>query len=178
LEIVTDSGEVAELAGRKRRVLAAVLAAQANRPVSVDVLAEALWGSAASRQTEASLRVHVHHLRRALGGTRIDRRPEGYVLALRPGELDIDRFRTALADGHEAALADDLERSGRLLGDALALWRGPALAALEGVPVLAAEVARPATPGAGPPRSPRSPRPSNTRPTAATRPTRSRVCAT
>ncbi|MFI5909697.1 BTAD domain-containing putative transcriptional regulator [Dactylosporangium sp. NPDC051541] len=142
LEIVTDDGTVADLPGRKRRVLAAVLAAQANRPVSVDVLAEALWGAAATRQAEASLRVHVHHLRRALGGERIDRRPEGYVLALRPGELDSERFRALLADGDRAALADDPARAGRLLGDALALWRGPALAGLDGVPVLAAEVAR------------------------------------
>ncbi|MEU7868830.1 BTAD domain-containing putative transcriptional regulator [Dactylosporangium sp. NPDC049140] len=142
MEIVTDGGGVAELAGRKRRVLAAVLAAQANRPVSVDVLAEALWGGAATRQAEASLRVHVHHLRRALGGERIARRPEGYVLTLRPDELDLERFRARLAEGDDARLADDRERAALAFARALALWRGPALAGFGDVPVLAAEIAR------------------------------------
>src|SRR3954452_17724245 len=67
MEVVTDGGVVVDLAGRRKlRVLAAVLAGQANRPVPTDVLVEALWGASAPPGADTSLRGHVHRLRGAL----------------------------------------------------------------------------------------------------------------
>jgi DNA-binding SARP family transcriptional activator len=143
VQIVADGGVVVDLAGRRKlRVLAAVLAGQANRPVSPDVLVEALWGSAVPRGADSSLRVYVHRLRMALGGGRIGRRAEGYVIELGPDELDVERFEALVADGRAAVVADDLEQAAGLLEAALGLWRGPALAGLEHVPFFAAEVVR------------------------------------
>src|SRR5262245_633942 len=102
LEITNDDGAPVELAGRKVRILTAVLASHANRPVAVDVLVDALWGASQPQQAEANLRVHVHHLRKALGGTRIARRAEGYLMRLEPDELDVDRFRALVAGGRDA----------------------------------------------------------------------------
>ena len=141
LEIADDGGAVVELSGWKTRILLAVLACQANRPVSADVLVESLWGAAPPRQADASLRVYVHHLRRAVGNTRIGRRAGGYVLSLEPEELDVDRFRALMADGRHAVLAHEPARAAELFGAALNLWRGPALFGLDSAPVLAAEAA-------------------------------------
>src|SRR5690349_21506718 len=95
VEIVADGGGVVDLAGRRKlQILAAVLAGQANRPMSTDVLVEALWGSTVPRGAGSSLRVYVHRLRKALGGGRIGRRADGYVIELGPHELDVERFET------------------------------------------------------------------------------------
>ena len=56
--------------------------------------------------------------------------PAGYLLRVEPGELDLDRFRTLVAEASGA----DAPAAAELLRQALALWRGPALADLEGEP--------------------------------------------
>ncbi|MFI5915275.1 BTAD domain-containing putative transcriptional regulator [Dactylosporangium sp. NPDC051541] len=139
---IVDGGTRIALGGRKASILAAVLACAGNRPVPGNVLFEALWGTHTPARAEENLRVWVHHLRRAVGGARIDRRGDGYLLTLEPGELDITSFRSLAADGRTAAAAGDPERASERFTAALALWRGPALAGLQSVPVLAAEAAR------------------------------------
>jgi DNA-binding SARP family transcriptional activator len=141
LEVIADDGAVVELSGWKQRILLAVLACQANRPVSSDVLVESLWGAAPPPRADVSLRVYVHHLRSALGKDRIGRRAAGYVMSLEPDELDVDRFRKLVADGRCALSADDHIRAAELFNAALHLWRGPALAGLDSAPMLAAEAA-------------------------------------
>jgi DNA-binding SARP family transcriptional activator/tetratricopeptide (TPR) repeat protein len=141
LDITADDGTAVDLAGHKPRRLMAVLACHANRPVRADLLVEALWGPNPPRRADASLRVYVHHLRKALGSDRIGRRAEGYLLSLGPGELDVDRFRALVAEADRAVATQSLERAEELLTAALALWRGPALAGLESVPVLAVDAA-------------------------------------
>jgi predicted ATPase/DNA-binding SARP family transcriptional activator len=56
--------------------------------------------------------------------------PGGYVLDLRPEQLDADRFEELLAQGRRLG-ATEPQRAADLLARALALWRGPALAGLE-----------------------------------------------
>jgi hypothetical protein len=60
------------------------------------------------------------------GGQRIVTRGHGYLLRVEPGELDSAQFEGLLAKGREARAAGRSEAA-RLLHDALALWRGPAL---------------------------------------------------
>src|SRR4051812_29210528 len=105
LEITDDDGAAVDLRGPKVRVLAAVLLCHANQPVGAEVLADGLWGHTPPRQAAGSLRVHVHHLRQALGDSRIERRAEGYRLRVEPGELDVDRFRALAAEGRAALAA-------------------------------------------------------------------------
>src|SRR6266540_5446022 len=139
LEVIADDGAAVELPGRKTQILLAVLACHANRPVSTELLVDSLWGPSPPKQAEASLRVYVHHVRRAVGNARIDRRAGGYVLRLAPEEFDIDRFRTLVAEGRRAVSADEPGRASELFHAALDLWRGPALAGLESAAVLAAD---------------------------------------
>ncbi|GAA3305497.1 hypothetical protein GCM10020219_000090 [Nonomuraea dietziae] len=124
---ISRDGEAVEVTSAKQRTLLAVLLTEANRPVPSDRLADAAWGE--SPPAPATLRWHVHHVRQALGGDRLTRRPEGYLLTVHPGELDAERFERLCAS---AADLDDPARIAEVLGEALALWRGPAYADLPG----------------------------------------------
>src|SRR5262249_1285239 len=59
-----------------------------------------------------------------------------------PGELDFERFEALLEQGRSAAAADDPAGAADRLGDALALWRGHALADVASEPPLRTEAER------------------------------------
>jgi DNA-binding SARP family transcriptional activator/nucleotide-binding universal stress UspA family protein len=74
--------------------------------------------------------VFVSRLRKALeaaGFRRLVTRPPGYVLELEPDELDLARFEH-LVERARGELAASPESAAETLRQALALWRGPALA--------------------------------------------------
>jgi DNA-binding SARP family transcriptional activator len=56
---VRDDGRAVEISGAKRRALLAVLALQANRPVSTERLAAALWGEDAPPGVVKAVQVSV-----------------------------------------------------------------------------------------------------------------------
>jgi predicted ATPase/DNA-binding SARP family transcriptional activator len=126
LEAVRD-GEVLPLGAPKQRALLAVLLLRAGQPVSVDVLAEAVWPERPPADPDASVQVYVSQLRRVLGRETIVRKGPGYVLQLPPGQIDLGRFRELADEGLRALEAEDARGAHRLLSEALALWRGPAL---------------------------------------------------
>jgi predicted ATPase len=144
LEVRRD-GRVVALGGAKPRALLAVLLLHANEPVSADRLAGALWGDEAPAGAVRTVQVHVSRLRRALGEDGdglLSTTAAGYVLRVRPGELDADRFERLVGDAR-AALADGRPGdAGGLLREALALWRGPPLADLAFEPFAQSEIQR------------------------------------
>jgi DNA-binding SARP family transcriptional activator len=142
LAVANDDGTLVEIHGRKIRVLAAILLCRANQPVPVESLVDALWGRTPPRRAGANLRVYVHRLRQALDDSRIDRSSDGYRLRVRPEELDVDRFRTLLAEGRHAVSNRNPVHASAAFRAAVALWRGPALAGLVGVEALGAEASR------------------------------------
>jgi DNA-binding SARP family transcriptional activator len=91
----------------------AVLLLRANRPCPRSMLIEALWGSEPPSAAEAALRVCISRLRRCLGdcAPRLDsvgppggrapghRQQRGYMMIVRPGELDVDEFTDLVAQG-------------------------------------------------------------------------------
>jgi peptide/nickel transport system substrate-binding protein len=125
---VRIDGRVVQLGGPKQRTLLAIFLLQANEVVSRDRLIDALWGERPPASVEQSLDTYVSRLRRALGRDRLLRRPGGYVLKIEAGELDLERFETLVRTARTAIAAGDAEEAARKLRDALALWRGPALA--------------------------------------------------
>jgi len=130
LEARDDDGVVA-LGGTKPRVVLAVLLLHANVPVSAEHLARALWGEDAPHHAAKTVPVYVSRLRRALGdATLIVTTKAGYRLRVGPGELDAELFGNALDEGRRALADGDPQRAATLLREALALWRGPALAEL------------------------------------------------
>ncbi|WP_028062595.1 nSTAND1 domain-containing NTPase [Solirubrobacter soli] len=130
LEVRDERGPVA-LGGSKPRAIVALLLLNANRAVSAERLALALWGEDAPARAIKTLQVHVSRLRKALGDPdTISTSPAGYTLRVRPGELDAERFDQLLEDGRRALKAGEADRAADLLRTALGLWRGPALADL------------------------------------------------
>src|SRR5262249_29989504 len=75
-----------------------------------------------------------------LGADRVERRPPGYRLRVEPGELDLDRFEALLVQGRAAAHQPAAAREH--LAEALALWRGHALADLQEDSLLVTEAER------------------------------------
>ena len=125
LEVFDDGREV-RLAGASQRALLALLLLHPNEVVSSDRLIDELWDAAPPASGVTALQVRVSQLRKALGSAaeRLETKPPGYVLRVGPEELDLDRFTRLLdqADGAEPSVA------AHKLREALALWRGPALA--------------------------------------------------
>jgi DNA-binding SARP family transcriptional activator len=131
------------LRGIKPKAVIAVLLMHANEPVSAERLALALWGEEASRSAIKTVRVHVSRLRKALGDPDIlTTTPAGYRLRVRRGELDAHRFEDLVEDGRRALADGQPDEAAAILCEALALWRGPALAEVALEPFAGIEVAR------------------------------------
>ena len=122
------NGHALALGGPKHRTLLAALLLHAGEPVAVDVLAEALWPDRPPAKFDSTLQVYVSQLRRELGRDAIVRRGPGYVLAIDPDQVDAIRFERLAEEGRAALAAGEPEWARPLLEQALALWRGPALA--------------------------------------------------
>ena len=67
LVVVDDDGVRIPIPAPKRRTLLAALLLDADRPVGVDRLTDALWGDAVPVAAEVSLHAHVSRLRREVG---------------------------------------------------------------------------------------------------------------
>jgi predicted ATPase/DNA-binding SARP family transcriptional activator len=142
LEVRAD-GRPIELGGLKPRALLAVLALHANKTVSAERLAVALWGEDAPPRAVKTVQVHVARLRKALDDPEVlVTTPPGYRLRVRRGELDLERFERLVAYGRRALAAGRGEDAGAELREALELWRGPPLAELASAPFAPAEIAR------------------------------------
>ncbi|MFN2533911.1 MAG: BTAD domain-containing putative transcriptional regulator [Pseudonocardiaceae bacterium] len=132
--------EPVQLSAPMQRMLLGVLLTRANTPVPVDVLVDALWAGQRDPRAAKKLQLHVHRLRRALRDpARIQYDNGGYTLRVHSGELDAERFESALA---ESADVVQPARAVRLLRSALQLWRGEAFSDLVDLPLLRAEADR------------------------------------
>ena len=139
---VRDGQESVPLAGAKQRALLALLLVHANHVLSRDRLVDELWGDEPPETAVQSLQVYVSRLRKLLPSDTLLTRPPGYLLEVEPSELDLQRFERLLAEGHEALARGDAGRASDVLHDALALWRGPALAEFVFEPFAQAEIGR------------------------------------
>lgn len=116
----------------QRRLLVSLLA-RAGQVVPVDVLADELWHQRPPPTAGATLRSYLARLRHALdpaGDGRshpplIEARHGGYVLRSDGHQIDSDVFADLVRQGL-ARTDDDPAAAVRLLGHALALWRGSA----------------------------------------------------
>src|SRR5213076_1316150 len=123
---VADEGEPVPLGRLKERLVLAVLLLHANEFVSRERLIDELWGESPPPTARKAVNVYVSQLRKALarnGHDPITTADGGY-------RLDAARLQQLLATARERAVAGELEAAAELLREALALWRGPALAGL------------------------------------------------
>jgi predicted ATPase/DNA-binding SARP family transcriptional activator len=145
---VRRNGRVVPLHGRKQRALLALLLLRANEVVSRERLIDELWSDEPPETATNTLQVHVSQLRKALAGDGVDAaatlatRPPGYVLSVLPGHVDADRFERRVAAAADARRQGEIDAASALLTEALATWRGAALADLASEPFARPEVAR------------------------------------
>ena len=130
------------LGGPRQRSLLAVLLLHANRVVSIDHLAEQLYGEEPPVTAVTQVHRQVSELRRVLGQDAIETRPPGYRLPVAPGQLDLERFERLTGEAAADLARGDAARSGAGFREALALWRGEPLADLAFEPFAAPAVAR------------------------------------
>ena len=115
LEVHDDGGADVPVAGARLRGLIARLALAGGQPVSTGALAEAVWDLDPPADMANALQTLVSRARKTLGGAgAVEQSAAGYRLAVLPHDVDALRFERLVAEGAVA--------------DALALWRGPALA--------------------------------------------------
>ena len=124
--LIRDGDREISLSGAKQRALLAILLLHPGEVVSSDRLIDDLWGDEPPESGVTALQVRVSQLRKALGpaATQLETRAPGYTLRLADGELDLQRFERLVGEAEQA----EPEAAADRLREALALWRGPALA--------------------------------------------------
>jgi DNA-binding SARP family transcriptional activator/class 3 adenylate cyclase len=146
LEVV-DEARVLPLGGLKQRGVLALLLLERNRVVPRDRIVDALWGDSPPASAANSVQVYVSKLRRLLdesasGESPLVTAPPGYLLRVAPRTLDAEEFERLLDEGKSALRAHSFAEAELSLAQALALWRGPALADLASEPFVQSEIAR------------------------------------
>jgi predicted ATPase/DNA-binding SARP family transcriptional activator len=127
IQVVTQ-GRSLVVGGEKPRRLLGMLILHRNAMVSTDQLLQAIWGDDLPESGTATLQSYVSRLRRVLPPPiELISEPPGYRLAVGRAMTDVDRFEDALATGMDQ-LDSDPTAALACLDDALAEWRGDALA--------------------------------------------------
>jgi predicted ATPase/DNA-binding SARP family transcriptional activator len=121
LNVRAEDGSPVEVTGVRLRTLLILLALDPGRVVTTSRLVDGVWGDEPPAEAANALQALVSRLRRT--GLTVESRPTGYRLALDPDGVDVNRFERLVAKGR-ANSAD----TSAILREALALWRGPALA--------------------------------------------------
>lgn len=138
VEILAAAGARPPSQPPQQRLVLGMLALRTGQPVPVAELIDAVWDDQPPRSARGSLQALVTGVRQALApvpGSRLDRCGEAYRLQLEADRVDVHRFRFQAAAGRAAA---DRRAAVAAFDQALALWRGPALADVPGTPAVAA----------------------------------------
>lgn len=148
---VWQSGEPVALGGPRQRAVLAMLTLNANRTVALDSLVGGLWGERASAGAVNAIQVYISRYRRLLAlaaggapaadGIGLHRRGPGYVLQVRAGEIDLNRFEELTERGRRQVGAAP-RAAAATLREALDLWRGRALLEFAGMPFAEPEIVR------------------------------------
>ncbi|MFD5825953.1 BTAD domain-containing putative transcriptional regulator [Lentzea sp. NPDC060358] len=128
-------GRPVPLGGLKPQVLLAALVLERGRVVPANRLVELVWGEDPPSSARALVQTYVSKLRKALAdhGARdvIESRSQGYLVRLDGARVDADDLALLLAKARQESKAHGHGPAARLLGEAVALSRGPALSGLQ-----------------------------------------------
>jgi DNA-binding SARP family transcriptional activator len=132
---VEVGGAPVSLGGPRQRAVLAMLVCARRGAVSLDGLADGLWGDHLPPSAATAIRAYVSRLRRVLQPDRpsgdraavLPGRAAGYTLRLSDDEVDAWLFERQLRQAQHLA-AIDPARARNLVCAALDLWRGPAFA--------------------------------------------------
>ncbi|WP_194244028.1 AfsR/SARP family transcriptional regulator [Nonomuraea phyllanthi] len=117
------------IVGQKQRTLLAVLVLKADQVVSHDRLLAALWGTEIPASGRKLLHNHLWSLRRLLSTpAHLSGTPAGYRLHVPANGSDLALFTAGTRAAKTSLAAGDVLRAADQFREALALWRGTALA--------------------------------------------------
>jgi DNA-binding SARP family transcriptional activator/streptogramin lyase len=123
LEVRDGETEVALRGGQQRKLLA-ILLLHAGEAVSSERLIDELWHGQPPDTAAKALQGYVSSLRKQLGQETVETAGSGYRLTVIAEDIDAQRFEDLLAEARSL----DRAPAAAKLREALALWRGPALA--------------------------------------------------
>jgi DNA-binding SARP family transcriptional activator len=132
VEVWAD-GQPVDAGHARQRAVLAVLLLGLGRAVPLEALIDRVWGEDRPRSVRNVAYGYVTRLKALISGAQdpgitLSRRAGGYLLLAGPDLVDACRFRRLVA---EASAAGDDVRAAAALGEAVALWRGTALAGLD-----------------------------------------------
>ncbi|MFF4057577.1 BTAD domain-containing putative transcriptional regulator [Streptomyces sp. NPDC001668] len=129
-QALRPDGTPVPVGGARLRALLTVLALRPGRTVPVSVLVDEVWDGDPPADATGAVQALVGRLRRALGAEAVASVDGGYRLTAASDDIDLHRFERLAGDGVRALADGDPAKAAGVLDDALALWRGPALADL------------------------------------------------
>jgi predicted ATPase/DNA-binding SARP family transcriptional activator len=141
VQVRDNGGGPAHVGGPRARALLALLALDADRVVPAASLIDRLWDGNPPEGARGALQSMVSRLRGVLGEA-IESHPAGYRLAVGRDRVDALAFEELAGRGSRALAGGDPARAAAILRQALALWRGPALAGLPATGTAAGVAAR------------------------------------
>jgi DNA-binding SARP family transcriptional activator len=126
---IDSGGRLAYANGAKMWTVAAMLALEPNRTISMERLIDEVWPDNPPASAVANIRTYISYVRRLLGpaGGRLTGHGIGYRLELEPHEHDVGEFQRLIAGGRAAAGRHEPAACAAMLAQALALFSGPAL---------------------------------------------------
>ncbi|WP_329322445.1 MULTISPECIES: BTAD domain-containing putative transcriptional regulator [unclassified Streptomyces] len=125
-----ERGTPTTVGGPRVRALLTALARRPDRTTSPETLIDEVWADDPPLDAPAALQALVGRLRRALGRDAVVSEPGGYRLRATSDDIDLFVFERLVREGTAALGHGDAPTAARSLREALALWRGPALADL------------------------------------------------
>jgi YVTN family beta-propeller protein len=142
VQAVRADREIA-LGGPRQRAVLALLVLDAGQVVPAGRLVEEVWRGSPPAGAGKTLRSYLSRLRALVGADApLVARGGGYVITVAPDRVDARRFERLVAAGQAALGSGDPGAAAARFGDALGLWRGPALAGVGDVERLVREAAR------------------------------------
>ena len=122
IDLLTSDGPVA-IGSRNLRALLGTLVMSACHAVTVDRLAQAIWGDNPPPSVDSSLHSYVSRLRHLLGAEAVVSENGSYTLVIEPDDVDALRFERLLLSAIERR--SEPAECLALCREALDLWRGP-----------------------------------------------------
>src|SRR5215813_6632152 len=126
-----------DLGPARERCVLAVLLLTPGTIVPAETLIDRLWDTRPPAKARESLSAYIARLRASLrqavgDGVQLAGRARGYLLDIDPEAVDLHQFRRLRRQADALATSGDHDRAAALLREADALWRGPALAGIDG----------------------------------------------
>lgn len=143
LEVFHRGRNCTPSAPKVRQVLALLLARH-GRIVDIESIIQDLWDEDPPRSAVTTSQTYIYQLRKMFAQELPDQSPEdlletvapGYVLHVKPEQLDCEVFTRLIDQARWLSAAGELEKGAQQARQALALWRGPTMSNVEHGPVL------------------------------------------